>query len=62
MDIPDDIRKIHSNEVPLTGGFIFIFKYHSYFFANKYLNLIENSILNFNIINFHFCNFYFWYF
>ncbi len=59
MDIPDDIRKIHSNEVPLTGGLYLFLNIIVIFFANKYLNLIENSILNFNILIFIFVIFIF---
>ncbi len=59
MDIPDKVRKIHTQKVPLTGGFFLFFNILIIFFVSNYFNLINNSILNFNILFFIFIIFIF---
>ena len=52
FDIPDKTRKIHSTNVPLTGGlFLFANIFLIFFFKNN-LYFLGNTILNFNLLLF----------
>ncbi len=59
LDLPDKSRKIHSTNVPLTGGLYLFINIIVIFYLNIFLNLIPSSFLNSNLLLFTFIIFTF---
>ena len=59
IDVPDRDRKIHTSNVPLTGGFFLFFNILFIFLLSNYLSPENNSILNSQVIIFIFFIFIF---
>ena len=59
LDKPDKIRKIHTSNVPLTGGFFLILNIIIIFFLKFFLFSLDGSILSINITFFIFAVFLF---